>query len=44
MDMSVDKNDNFGFTRKCGILMPLSSLPSGYGIGTFGKPDRKSVV
>ena len=36
--MSVDKRDNFGFTRKCGILMPLSSLPSGYGIGTFGKP------
>ena len=23
--------------RKCGILLPVSSLPSNYGIGTFGK-------
>ncbi len=28
---------NFGFTRKSGILMPVSSLPSKYGIGSFGK-------
>lgn len=28
---------NFGFRHKCGILMPVSSLPSPYGIGTFGK-------
>ncbi|MBR5797965.1 MAG: 4-alpha-glucanotransferase [Clostridia bacterium] len=28
---------NFGFTHKSGILMPISSLPSPYGIGTFGK-------
>lgn len=28
---------NFGFTHKCGILMPISSLPSRYGIGSFGK-------
>jgi 4-alpha-glucanotransferase len=27
---------NFGFKRKSGILMPISSLPSRYGIGTFG--------
>ncbi len=27
----------FGFLRKSGILMPVSSLPSGYGIGSFGK-------
>lgn len=32
-----DCKKNFGFTRKCGILMPISSLPSPYGIGSFGK-------
>ena len=25
------------FDRSAGILMPVSSLPSNYGIGTFGK-------
>ena len=30
-------NLNFGFTHKSGILMPISSLPSRYGIGSFGK-------
>ncbi len=29
--------ENFGFTRKSGILMPISSLPSRYGIGSFGR-------
>lgn len=28
---------NFGFRRKSGILMPVSSLPCPYGIGSFGK-------
>jgi len=28
---------NFGFTHKSGILMAVSSLPSAYGIGNFGK-------
>ena len=28
---------NFGFRRKSGILMPISSLPSKYGIGSFGR-------
>ena len=28
---------NFSFSHKAGILMPVSSLPSEYGIGTFGK-------
>ncbi len=28
---------NFGFVHKSGILMPVSSLPSSYGIGTLGK-------
>ncbi|MGM9644469.1 MAG: 4-alpha-glucanotransferase [Eubacteriales bacterium] len=27
----------FGFTNKSGILMPISSLPNEYGIGSFGK-------
>lgn len=30
-------NSVFGFTHKCGILMPISSLPNEYGIGSFGK-------
>ncbi len=30
------KKSVFGFTRKSGILMPISSLPSSYGIGSFG--------
>ena len=28
---------NFGFKHKTGILLPISSLPSNYGIGSFGK-------
>ncbi len=28
---------NFGFRRKSGILMPISSLPCPYGIGSLGK-------
>ncbi len=28
---------NFGFSHKTGVLMPISSLPSKYGIGSFGK-------
>ncbi len=36
--ISSDKcKQNFGFLRKSGILMPVSSLPSSYGIGNFGK-------
>ena len=27
---------NFGFTYKSGILMPISSLPGAFGIGSFG--------
>ena len=33
----MKNNANFGFKHKCGILMPISSLPSPYGIGSFGK-------
>jgi len=33
----VNEIKNFGFRHKSGILMPVSSLPSKYGIGSFGK-------
>ena len=33
----VESLKNFGFRHKSGILMPISSLPSPYGIGSFGK-------
>lgn len=35
--MPVEYTKNFGFAHKSGILMPVSSLPSPYGIGSFGK-------
>ena len=31
------------FKRCSGILMPISSLPGGYGIGSMGKPARDFV-
>ncbi|MBQ9070219.1 MAG: 4-alpha-glucanotransferase [Clostridia bacterium] len=34
---------NFGFKHKSGILMPISSLPSDYGIGSFGKEAYRFV-
>ena len=34
-DMNYTKN--FGFKNKAGVVMPVSSLPSKYGIGSFGK-------
>ena len=33
--MKIERN--FGFNRGSGILMPVSALPSRYGIGSFGK-------
>ena len=39
--MKIDKN--FGFSRGSGILMPVSSLPSRYGIGSCGKEAFKFV-
>ncbi len=33
----MEYTKNFGFRHKAGILMPDSSLPSKYGIGSFGK-------
>lgn len=37
------KNVKKGFLRRAGVLMPVSSLPSKYGIGTFGKEGYKFV-
>ena len=34
---SMNYTKNFGFKHKAGIVMPVSSLPSKYGIGSFGK-------
>ena len=31
------------FKRSSGILMPISSLPGGYGIGSLGAPARQFV-
>ena len=33
----MDQIKNFGFRHKSGVLMSVSSLPSKYGIGSFGK-------
>ncbi len=35
----TDYRKNFGFKHKSGILMPVSALPSPYGIGSFGRPS-----
>jgi len=32
----MDHRKNFGFSHKAGIIMPISSLPGKYGIGSFG--------
>ena len=37
------KLSNFGFTRKSGILMPVSALPGKYGIGSFGVQSFKFI-
>ena len=34
---------NFGFKRGSGILLPVSSLPSPYGIGGFGKSAYRFI-
>ena len=37
------KNEEGIIMRESGILMPVSSLPGGYGIGSMGAPARKFV-
>lgn len=34
---------NFGFRHKAGVIMPVSSLPSRYGIGSLGKSAHDFV-
>lgn len=34
---------NFGFTRKSGVLLPVSALDGKYGIGSFGAPCFKFI-
>ncbi len=33
----MEYTKNFGFRHKAGVILPVSSLPSKYGIGSFGK-------
>lgn len=35
--------DSFGFKHKSGMLTAVSSLPSEWGIGTFGAPFKRFV-
>ena len=37
------RRDNMGYRRQCGVLLPVSSLPSKYGVGTFGQAARDWV-
>ena len=39
----MQKLKNFGFTHKAGMIMPVFSLPSRYGIGSFGKEAYEFV-
>ena len=39
----ASKTDNFGFRRKSGVLMAVSSLPCRYGIGSVGAPAFRFI-
>ncbi len=39
----MGKLKNFGFRRKAGVLMPISSFPNKYGIGSFGREAHKFI-
>lgn len=39
----MDPRKNFGFRHKAGVILPVSSLPGKYGIGTFG-PEAYDFV
>ena len=43
MTSGIPERINMQKTRKCGILLPLASLPSEEGIGTFGKNAYKFI-
>ena len=40
---SMNYTKNFGFKNKAGVVMAVSSLPSKYGIGSFGKAAHDFV-
>lgn len=39
----MEHTKNFGFEHKCGVILSVSSLPSPYGIGSFGQAARDFV-
>ena len=39
----MNDHKNFGFRHKAGIIMPVSSLPSRYGIGSLGKQAHQFI-
>ena len=39
----VDMEENMGNQRECGVLLPISALPSEYGIGCFSKSAYEFV-
>jgi len=39
----MEYTKNFGFRHKAGIILPVSSLPSKYGIGSFGKEAYRFI-
>ncbi len=39
----MDYTKNFGFRHKAGVIMPVSSLPSPYGIGSLGAGAHKFI-
>lgn len=43
VDLNLDKKRNSMFERSSGLLMHISSLPSAYGIGDFGKKAYEFV-
>ena len=39
----MEHTKNFGFRHKAGVILSVSSLPSKYGIGSFGKEARDFI-
>ena len=39
----MNDHKNFGFRHKAGIIMPVNSLPSRYGIGSLGKQAHQFI-
>ena len=39
----VEYTKNFGFRHKAGVILSVSSLPSKYGIGSFGKEAHRFI-